>query len=58
MIETMHRTPAEIPQVECDHCGETMGNQIYTLTLTRVGLTREWVFDTLACIRKFSKGAK
>lgn len=57
MIETMHRTPAMIPDVECEHCGKTCGNQVYTLTLTRAALTREWVFDTLRCLRKFAEAA-
>lgn len=52
MIETFHEeTKAIIPEVECEHCGKTCKTQMYTLTLDRPQLTREWVFDTLTCLR-------
>jgi hypothetical protein len=52
MIETFHPTlETQVPEVDCDHCGKRCTTQIYTLTLDRPKLTREWVFDTLTCLR-------
>lgn len=51
--ERLNDPPADIPTVTCDHCGKPMRSQIYTLEQTRPKVTREWVFDTLECLREW-----
>ncbi len=54
MLEIPHKEPAVIPQVKCEAPGCVSHNltQIYTVEQTRPLFTREWVFCSLACLRK------
>lgn len=59
MIETFHgSTPAVIPPIPCDHCGKPNRTQMYTITLDRPNVTREWNFDTLECLRAWAAPVK
>lgn len=56
MLETHHGDLlAVIPPVACDRCGKPNRTQMYTITLTRERVTREWNFDTLDCLRKWAE---
>ena len=58
MIETYYDQPTKVPVVACDHCGRLTKTQVYTLTLTREKVEREWRFDTMECLRDWVKPAR
>lgn len=56
MIEEFRTTAIALDVgATCDHCGESCKSQIYSVTLERPKVTREWIFDTLECLRGWAK---
>lgn len=54
MIETFHIKPEGIPKEKCDNCGKENTTQLYSITLERPNVTRDWAFCSMPCLRKWA----